>query len=92
MPYKEPTPRSGLLRRLSYIMIGVAIGFMVLGFFQQAKERQARIDAQRDAQIRATPPPNDTLFPPIPKDEGKAPAAPGAGTPEAPAVPGQLAK
>jgi type IV secretory pathway VirB10-like protein len=91
MPYQEPTPRTGFLRRLSYILIGIAIGFMVLGFFQQAKKRQARIDAEREALIKATPPPNDTLFPPIPKADPKPDPAPPT-PPPAPPNPAQLAK
>ena len=75
MPPTDPTQpsRRGFFQRLAYLLIGVAIGCMVLGFFQAAKQRQAKIDEEHRQQLQANPPPADNLFPPMPKPKPEVP-------------------
>lgn len=61
-----PAPRknrSDFMRRLAYYLMGLAIGFMMLGLMWQAKQRQA---AAQPGQATRAP------------DPGAAPAAPSA--------------
>jgi hypothetical protein len=85
MPPTDPTNQpkwAGFTRRLAYYLFGIAIGLMVLGLFQVAKQRQAAVDEQRRKQLLSVPQPDDKLFPPVPRSEPAAPL-PGAQTPAA---------
>ena len=73
----EPGNWKGFLGRLSYYLMGIAIGLMVLGFFQLSKKREARLQEERAKQQLLTPKPVDTLFPPVPKSESE-PISPAA--------------
>jgi hypothetical protein len=76
MPLPDPAKanRRDFLGRLAYLLTGLAIGFMVLGFFQAAKQHQSQVDEEHRQQLLASPPPTDNLFPPLPKSEAPAPA------------------
>jgi hypothetical protein len=88
MPPVDPTnpPKwAGFTRRLGYWLFGLALGFMILGFYNKLKQNQARLDEERRQQLLSQPPPKDNLFPPIPRDQ-PAPA-PGTATTPSPAAP-----
>ncbi|HYE62220.1 MAG TPA: hypothetical protein VD997_09505 [Phycisphaerales bacterium] len=62
----------GFFSRLRFYLIGLAIGLMMLGFFQLSKRNEA---ARNQAQAERAGPPkqpaNDPLFPPLPGGELK---------------------
>lgn len=70
------TKRSDFLRRLAYFAIGLAIGLVMLGFFQQARRaemaRQQQERSARDAADAATlpPPSQDSTNPASAKPRG----------------------
>jgi|GEM_PF-6955928 hypothetical protein len=49
--------KEGLLGRLRYYLIGLAIGFVMLGFFQAAKKREAMEREARRQQVAQPVPP-----------------------------------
>lgn len=68
------TPRfPGLLGRLRFYLFGLAIGLMLLTFFQMAKGREAAARQAEAERIRNQPQPGG-LFPELPAAE-KVPAA-----------------
>ena len=48
--------KQGLLGRLAFYAVGLAIGFVMLGFFQAAKRKEAA-DRERARQQQVSPPP-----------------------------------
>jgi hypothetical protein len=63
---KRPDKYAGFVRRLSYWLIGMAIGFVLLGIFQMARQRERTGPERVQAPVSPSP---DPLFPPIPKVE-----------------------
>ena len=56
--------KKGLLGRLGFYAVGLAIGFVMLGFFQAAKKREAADrEARRTRQQQTSPPPAPTPQP-----------------------------
>lgn len=66
MPYQEKQSRSAFLRKLAYYLTGIAIGFVLLGVFQQQRkaqiQKQVELQRQRDEAAKNAPSP----FPPLP--------------------------
>ena len=66
MPYEEKQSRSAFLRKLAYYLSGIAIGFVLLGVFQNQRkaqiQRQAELQKQQEEAAKNAPSP----FPPLP--------------------------
>jgi len=79
----NPPKWAGFTRRLGYWLFGLALGFIVLGFYQKLKQNQARVDEERRQQFLSQPMPEDKLFPPIPREQPAPAPAPTTPTPVA---------
>jgi hypothetical protein len=69
MAYQETQTKPQFLRKLGYLCVGLAIGFVLLGFIQKFKKAHASRVAQQheaeEAAAKAAPP----IFPPTPTEE-----------------------
>ncbi len=66
VPYEEKQTRAQFLRKLAYYLSGIAIGFVLLGVFQNQRkaqiQRQAELQRQQEEAAKNAPSP----FPPLP--------------------------
>ncbi|GEM_PF-2035181 len=87
--YQQEQSRGAFLRKLSYYLAGIAIGFAMLGMFSQMKKSNAVRKAQAQAAAAAEAAKQPSIFPPAPGEaaattstplpssaETKTPAAP----------------
>lgn len=72
VPYEEKQSRSAFLRKLSFYLFGIAIGFVLLGIFQQQRKAslQKQAEAQRLQEEAAKK--NPSPFPPLPSESPHA--------------------
>jgi hypothetical protein len=60
----------GFFARLRVYLLGIAIGLIMLGFFQMAKKKEAA-QRQAAAERARVQPAQDPLFPPVPPAQPK---------------------
>lgn len=76
MPYDDAKQsRAAFLRKLTYYLCGIAIGFMVLGVLHNAKKQRMLRLKQEETARQMAPKETSSAFPPPPA-ETDAPAAP----------------
>jgi hypothetical protein len=84
--YQEQQSRGAFFRKLSYYLAGIAIGFVMLGFFSQLKKSHKERQKAQEAAAAAEAAKQPRLFPPAPGETQQAtPAGPdanGVGTSE----------
>jgi hypothetical protein len=90
----NPPKWAGFPRRLAYLLFGVALGFMILGFYQQAKRNQEARDEELRQFMLKHPQPEDKLFPPIPRatDQNPTPVQAAPTKPASDPAPAQTPK
>lgn len=76
MAYQEQQSRGAFYRKLSYYVAGIAIGFVMLGFFSQLKAAHKKRQQAREAAAAAEAAKQPRLFPPAPGETQQA--TPGA--------------
>lgn len=68
-PQDAPQSRANFVRKLGYYLVGIAIGFVLLGAFQKLRKVE---QAKREQELKAIQP--SPIFPPPPKDTDPLPA------------------
>jgi hypothetical protein len=64
----------GFLGRLKFYVAGLAIGCVLMGLFQLAKQKEAREKAAAEERARQEPA-KDSIFPPLPEQNAPKPAS-----------------